>query len=419
MRKPVTLYCQLESSSSLRSKSDCRRHLAASTSVKRIALLIETSRSYGRDLLRGIKRFSVEHGGWSLFVEVRDLESAPPAWLQNWDGDGIITRSGSAAIASAVRRVGVPAVELRSQTRSNDLPFVGVDNAAVSETVYQHLRECGLQHFGVFALHTEAFFVERQDSFRQLVQKDGFCLHEFVQAGVTERPSRWERQQQRLMEWLQDLPKPIGILACTDQLGCWLLDACRRAGLRVPDEVAVVGVEDDETLTEMSSPPLSSVRLDGEGAGYRAAEILRQRIRRPNTRPKTVLLPPLKLSRRRSTELVATEDPHLATAIRLLRDQACSGIRVDDVLAHVPLSRTALERGCRRVTGRSPNQEIVHAKIRHACELLEATEMTLDEVAMRCGFSTTPYFAKVFRTLLDVTPGRFRSERSRRLEHGR
>lgn len=382
--------------------------------MKRIALLIETSRSYGRDLLRGIKRCSIEHGQWSLFVEVRDLDSAPPVWLRHWDGDGLIVRSGSAAIAAAVRRVGVPTVEVRSQTRSRDCPFVGVDNAAVGRMVYAHLRECGLQQFGVFGLRTESFFVERSRSFRSCAQTDGLEVHEFVQDGPTERPSQWERQQQQLVGWLQSLPQPIGILACTDQLGCWLLDACHRARLSVPDQVAVIGVENDETLTEMSTPSLSSVQLDGEGAGYQAAQILRRMIRRRSSTPESVLLPPLGVARRRSTELVAAADPQLAAAIRLLRSRACDGIRVADVLQQVPLSRTALERGCRQVTGRSPNQEIVSVRIRQASRYLRETEMTLDEIAARCGFSTTPYFVQVFRKLMDTTPGRFRSSKTRR-----
>ena len=106
--------------------------------MKRIALLIETSRSYGRDLLRGVKRYSVEHGPWSLFVEVRDLESKPPAWLKSWDGDGILTRSGSTAIINAVKRANVPTVELRSTRRGVGFPFVGVDNQAVGEMVARY-----------------------------------------------------------------------------------------------------------------------------------------------------------------------------------------------------------------------------------------------------------------------------------------
>ena len=384
--------------------------------MKRIALLIETSRSYGRDLLRGVKRFTVEREPWSLFVEVRDLESKPPAWLKNWDGDGILTRSGSDAIAEAVKRVGVPAVELRSTQRGSGFPFVGVDNDAVGELVVDHLRERGFQNFGVYALTTEQFFVERRDSFVRQIETGGGACYEFQQSGSTERPSQWERQQQRLIQWLADLPKPIGIMACTDQLGCWLLDACGRAGIKVPEEVAVIGVEDDQTLTAMSTPPLSSVRLAGERIGFTAAKLLDQMMRGnrasciDSRRPK--LLPPLGIMTRQSSDVVAIEDPLLSAAIQYIRQHACEGIRVDNVLAHVPVSRSALERGFRSVLGRSPNREINRVRIEKAKEVLRMTDLPLEQVSRRAGFATPQYFSHLFKTTTGKTPGQYRASGS-------
>src|SRR6056297_3166316 len=213
--------------------------------MRRVALLIETSRSYGRALMRGVKQYSVEHGPWSLFVEVRDLESKPPPWLANWDGDGILTRTGSDAIAKAVHRSGVPAVELRSPRRGSHFPFVGVDNQAVSAMVAKHLIERGFGYFGVYSIEAETFFVERRDAFIETIVRHGFRCDEHRQAGVSERSREWEKQQQELIAWIERIPKPAGVLACTDQLGCWLLDACWRSGIQVPDQIAVVGVEND------------------------------------------------------------------------------------------------------------------------------------------------------------------------------
>ena len=377
--------------------------------MKHVALLIETSRSYGRDLLRGIKRFAIEHGQWSMFVEVRDLESDPPAWLRNWNGDGILTRSGSQAIAAAVRRVGVPAVELRSTQRSPSLPFVGVDNEAVGSLVFEHLHERGFREFAVYALQTEQFFVDRLNSFTHAVEASGSSLAVLQQPGESERPSQWERQQKRLMQWLTDLPKPVGVMACTDQLGCWLLDACSRAGISVPEEVAVVGVEDDETLTELSTPPLSSVRLDAERTGYEAAKLLSRLMSGRKPRKTPLLLPPVGVTTRESSDVVAIDDPELATAIQYIRQHACDGIRVNDVLRQVPMSRTALERGCRRLLGRSPNMEINRVRIEQAKSCLRDTDMSLDEIARRCGFTTAQYMSQVFKKSTGVTPGTYRS----------
>jgi LacI family transcriptional regulator len=151
--------------------------------MRRVALLIETSRSYGRDLLRGVKRYAIEHGPWSMFTEIRDLESRPPLWLKRWNGYGILVRSGDEAIASAVKRVGVPAIELRSTRRWGSFPFVGVDNEVVGKMVAEHFLERGFRHFAVYGLDTEQFFVTRRESFISALQAHGFSCTKFRQSG--------------------------------------------------------------------------------------------------------------------------------------------------------------------------------------------------------------------------------------------
>jgi LacI family transcriptional regulator len=376
--------------------------------MRRVALLIETSRTYGRDLLRGVKRYALEHGPWSLFVEVRDLESSPPPWLRSWDGDGILTRSGSAAIATAVRRAQVPTVELRSTRRGSTFPFVGVDNSLVGAMVAEHFVERGFRNFGVFALDAEAFFVERRTSFVSALQQRGFACSVLRQPGRSEKPDEWEAQQLRLMDWLRALPRPTAIMACTDQLGCWLLDACSRLKVRVPEDVAIVGVENDETITTMSTPPLSSVRLAGEQIGYEAARILDGLMRDRKPPEGSTLLPPLCIETRQSSDIVAIDDPFLSQAIQLIRERAVTGLTIDQILAVVPISRSSLERGCRRLLGRSPNTEINRVRIEHVCRFLRETDLSLDQIAGRTGFTTPQYMLEVFRKTTGVTPGAYR-----------
>lgn len=376
--------------------------------MKRVALLIETSRSYGRDLLRGVKRYAVEHGPWSLFVEVRDLESRPPAWLKGWDGDGVLTRSGSQAIATAVKRVGVPAIELRSTRRGSGFPFVGVDNEAVAELAVQHLVERGFRHFAVYGLDTESFFTERRQHFIRKVRQQGFVCESLRQSGVTERPSQWEQQQKRLAQWIESLPRPTGVLACTDQLGCWLLDACVRMSIRVPEELAVIGVENDETLATMCSPPLSSVCLPGERVGYEAARQLDNMMRGGLGVTQPTLIAPTSIATRQSSDIVAIDDPLLAQAIQWIREHVCEGVRVADVLNAVPISRSSLERGCRAKLGRSPNEEINRARLDRVSQLLCDSDLTLTQIATKTGFNTVQYLAEMFKNSHGMTAGEFR-----------
>lgn len=378
--------------------------------MRRVALLIETSRSYGRDLLRGVKRYAIEHGPWSLFAEIRDLESPPPLWLKRWNGDGILVRSGSETIASAVKRVGVPAIELRSTRRSGGFPFVGVDNEVVGKMVAEHFVERGFRHFAVYGLDTEQFFVTRRESFISALQAHGFSCTEFRQAGKSERPSQWEQQQAKLARWLTSLTKPTGVLACTDQLGCWLLDACARAEIRVPDDVAVVGVENDESLTSLSSPLLSSVQLAGERSGYEAAAQLDVLMNGRMLKSNRTFIPPIAVITRQSSDIIAVEDPLLAMALRVIRAQAANGLSIDELLKQVPISRSSLERNCRKVLGRTPNEEINHCRIARVCELLRDTELSLDVIADRTGFQSAQYLICVFKKLRGLTPGQYRSQ---------
>jgi LacI family transcriptional regulator len=374
-----------------------------------VALLIETSRTYGRDLLRGIKRFMSEHEPWSIFTEMRALESPVPPWLVRWRGDGILTRTNSQAMADAIRKTGVPAVELRATKLRHNLPFIGVDNRWLGQMVAEHLLECGFRHFGVYELATEGYFEERRDNFIETLRRAGFPCHEYQTPDRREKPVHWEKQQAAVARWIAGLPKPIGIMACTDQLGFWLLDACRRAGVAVPEEVAVVGVENDESLCAMSTPPLSSVQFNGEQIGYQAAAMLARLMAGEPVPKEPMLVKPLGIVTRQSSDVVALENQDLAAAVRFIREHACDGITVDDVLRAVLVSRSSLERQMRNVLGRTPAAEIARVQFNRVRELLSETELSLAAIAGKVGFNYPQYMAEAFKRRFGQTPGEFRA----------
>jgi LacI family transcriptional regulator len=379
--------------------------------MKHVALLIETSRAYGRELLLGVRRYMTEHNPWSVFVELRDLESSPPSWLANWDGDGILARTGSQVMADAVTAVGVPTVELRATKLKHDFPFVGMDNRSIGRLCAHYLAELGYRSFGVYGLASEQFFEERCQSFTEAIQERGYACQSLQQSGNREKPEQWERQQASLVQWLRELPKPTAIMACTDQLGFWLLDACGRANISVPEQVAVIGVENDETLCAMSSPPLSSVSLGGERVGYEAAALLDRLMKGRKPPKKPTLFEPKGIVARRSTDTVAIADPLLSQALRMIREKASSGLRVADILRALPISRSSLERGFRVTLGRSPNEEINRVRLEHARELLIETTLNLEQIADRTGFAQAHYFSHLFAKTYGNTPGKFRKQR--------
>ena len=373
-----------------------------------VALLIETSRSYGRQLLRGVRQYISEHGPWSVFLEPRDLQSKPPPWLGHWPGHGILVRTENASMARAVRSTGLPAVELRASRVAGGLPFVGVDNRSMGQLVADHLLERGFRNFGVFELDTQEYFEQRRKNFVEAVSSAG-CSCSVFSAAHRETPALWENQQNRLARWVRGLRKPVGIFACTDVLGFWVLDACGRAGVSVPEEAAVVGVENDQTMCTMASPPLSSVRMNGERIGYEAARLLEKLMSGGTAPRRPILIEPLGVVTRQSSDTIAVEDKALALALRFMREHACDGITVEDVLAAVPMSRSTLERRMRAIVGRSPKHEILRVQLGRVEHLMFHTNLPLDVIATKSGFRHPQYLHAVFKRHFGQAPGAFRT----------
>jgi len=377
-------------------------------SIPQVAVLVDTSRSYGRDIVRGIRRHVAEHGPWSLYLEPRDLRSRFPDWLKDWRGDGILARTADAALLRRLIATGLPVVEMRTTVLEHPFPFVGMDNSVIGARVAAHFRARGFRHFGCCLDESEAFFLERSTRFVEAVAEAGLECPVF-----RSRRKNWEQHQRDLADWLRALPKPAGVFAVNDQLGFWVLDAARRAGIAVPEELAVVGAENDIMLCETASPPLSSVRLRGQAVGREAARLLGdwmagRHVPKPG---ETHLLAPGDIVTRQSSDIVAVEDARIAAALRFIRQHATEGIDVSRVAREVALSRSVLERRMKALIGRSPGEEINRLRFVAVEKLLAETDLTLAAIAARCGFSHPQYMAEAFRQRTGVTPGAFRRSR--------
>lgn len=375
---------------------------------RRVALIIETSSSYGRDLLAGIVRFRRAHHDWTVFLEQRDLTTEPPAWLARWKGHGIISRATTPKLAEAVEATGVPLVELTDRRADLGFPHIWSDDAAIGELAAEHLRERGFVHFGFCGFQSEAWSQRREAAFVAAVAGSARSCDVYNSPwhGMTARP--WEDEQRQLVRWIRSLPRPVGIMACNDVRGQHVLEACSTAEVTVPEEVAVIGVDNDQLLCQLCDPPLSSVTPNAELIGYRAAELLAQLMARRKVRQREHLVPPLGIATRQSTDVVAIDDPAIAAAISYIRENACAGITVKDVLQRVAVSRSSLERQLRKFLKRSPQQEIRHVQLKRARELLAATDWPMARIARLCGFEHPEYMHVVFRRELQMTPGEFR-----------
>jgi LacI family transcriptional regulator len=379
--------------------------------VPRVALLVETTRTYTRELLAGVKRFIAAHGPWSTFLELRALDSSPPAWLRDWDGDGILTRTFTQEMDHLISRTGLPAVELRATHLNVSRPFVGMDNASIGRSVADHFFERGYRQFAAYSLRTERFFIERVQNFVRCIESYGCQCHELPEK-LSDSVTDWEKSQQRLIKWLSLLPKPVGIFAANDQLGVRLLDACQRAGVAVPEEVAVVGAENEETLCSFATPSLTSVRFDGQTVGYKAAELLERMMTGKSIKRREILIPPKDIVVRASSHELVINDRLVANAVRLIRENARTDMNVELLCRKLNVSRSTLDRRMRATLKRSPKEEISRIRFREVERLLIETDLTMETIAELTGFTHSHYLQAAFKQIYGETPGRFRRLRT-------
>jgi LacI family transcriptional regulator len=379
--------------------------------IPHVALLIETSREYARGLLRGVARYHQEHGPWSIFFEPHGLDEPPPTWLKSWRGDGILVRIDNRRMADAILRTRIPAVDVRGAFHNLGLPFIGVDNRPVSQLAFEHLLDCGLRHFAFCGTPRGENPNQdlRCDIFCELAKQSGGDCHVHLGEGRRGQTGDWEERQQQIAKWLLGLPKPVGIMTCHDDRGHQVLEACRRAELSVPDEVAVIGVDNDPFLCNLCTPPLTSIDINPERIGYEAASQLAAMMNggKPPAEP-MLFGPPRGVAPRQSTNMLAIDDVEVATAIRFVRENAVKGITVSDVIARAIRSPSTLERRVKRLLGRSIKAEMTRVKLSRARLLLCETDLSVAKIALRSGFSEPRYFCEVFRKKEGMTATAYR-----------
>jgi LacI family transcriptional regulator len=372
-----------------------------------VALIVETSLASGRDILEGIARYVQEYGPWSVYHEPRSLEDDPPTWLQRWRGDGIIARLQNRQIAKAVLATGLPIVDVLGVVGKLHLPLVRVDNTAVGRLGAEHLLERGFRNFAYVGVRNLNWSQTRRDTFVAHLAADGRTCSVYETPQRTRSDSSWENEQNRLADWLRKRPKPLGILTSNDPQGRRVLEACRRATILVPEEAAVLGVDNDKTICAVCDPPLSSVIVDHSKIGYEAAKMLdgmMHGVRSELPDPIT----PFGVATRESTEVEVVDDRDVAMALRWIRRHACEGVSVDDVLANCLASRSTLQRRFRTLRGRTIHEEIIEARLKWACQLLAETDLPIRTIAVKTGFRHQEYLGAVFRALQGQTPGQYR-----------
>jgi LacI family transcriptional regulator len=379
----------------------------------RIALLFNGSKVYDRGIISGIGNYlSGTRAAWDLFLEEDFL--CRLKGIERWQGDGIIADFDDPLIGEALSSIKLPVVAVGGSYQDKrayprHIPYVATDNAALVKIAYEHLIEAGLSRFACFSLPpapANRWAQERESAFCQLLQRDGLTPE--VYRGLGTSAPLWDSAVEQQIAWLQGLPKPIGIIAVSDARARQLLQACLTAGIAVPEQVALIGIDNDPLTRSLTRVPLSSVIQGTETMGRTAARLLHQMLHGMPSTGVQILVPPDAVNVQASSLHQALGDPQVMQALHFIRQYACQGIKTAQVAGYVGVSRSSLESHFRAARGRTVHDEILRFKLAAAARQLEADHSPIADIAGRCGFNSAQYLHTVFRREFGCTPGEYR-----------
>ncbi len=381
--------------------------------IPQIALCISIRSTYGREIVHGIIDYSHEHGPWNILHEegwpVLDTEEFTS--LRGRRIDGLIANLHTEEQEQILRDAPFPFVNVSAFLRDSRVQVIP-DNREIGRMAAEHLLDRGFRSYGFCGRGGIHLNERRGEGFRERLREAGYGCFDYQPEGFlppSDRPSL-EKDVDAIKQWIHRLPKPVGVFAATDTRGRQAIEISQELGLMVPDEVAVVGVDNDELICNLPVPHLSSVVLKTERVGYRASALLARLMAGESPPEAPELVPPLRVATRQSSEILAVDDPDVRKALRYIRRHAAEPIRVKDILVETGVPRRSLERRFRELLGSSPGEELAKVRITMAKQRLAETEHPVAVIAEKCGFNSLPYMSEVFRKKTGQTPLAYRTQ---------
>ena len=374
---------------------------------KQVAIAFPAMTHYER-AFRGVLDYGREHGGWT-FMASPEAFTTPVQWLSGWPGDGAIVMLTSAEDTKAARRLKLPMVNLTGILPTTPIPRVTVDNRAVGRLAVEHLADCGFSRFAFYGLRDIWYSQLRLEGFRAATAAMGGACHVYEAPSPLIARRAWQGETDKLDRWLKALPKPVGLLAVTDHRARMVVDTCLRLGLTVPDDVAVVGVDNDEMTCSWTDPPLSSVDCNSYQIGRHAAALLDQLMQGDQLPQRELHIQPREVVQRRSSDVAAVEDPYVARAAKYVRDHISEAFGVEALVDHVNVSRRWLEQSFAKSLHCTPHEYICRMRVQAAKQMLAGPQkLTMRDIAEACGFHDARRFRLVFQRLENMPPGQYR-----------
>jgi LacI family transcriptional regulator len=372
----------------------------------RVLLAVEAFRAYGRQIAEGVTAWLGRHDPWDVIFERRARVLTPDLLDRHTPLSGIIAEAGRSP-AALRRRKNLPPIVYVEQTLA-DWPQVYPDDVEIGRMGAEYLRGLGLRSLAYLGHSGIPYSDSRREGMRQVARKEGLRFEEApFSVRDPQRPAK-------LIDWLHRLPRPTGLLVIHNDPARAVMELCHNEGIRVPDHLAVLAVENDEVFCDLCIPPLSAIDHNTRRIGYEAASMLDQLMKGQTPDPTRLAVPPKGVEQRTSTEVVAAENPLVVRAVRYVQEHLGEELTAREVLRRIPAARRTIEQAFRRHLDCSIGQYINRSRVDRARQLLTDTTFSSTQIAVRCGFSSAAQFARVFKRLTGTTPVAYRKEHSLR-----
>ena len=379
----------------------------------KIILLLDFAEEYSKNLMKGINAYSKEFGPWvfcrlPLFHRETKGIDGILKWAQDWGADGIIGQLYNDIEIRKIVEAGIPLIAQDFKERFGEIPNITGAYRETGKLGAEYFLKKGFTNFAFYGFRDIVWSRERAEGFEERIKIAGQKVHYFEHKKA--RSSElWFYKPSSLSRWLKALPKPIALMSCDDNQGQHITEACRHVGIRIPEEVAVLGVDNDEMICDLSDPPLSSIALDTEKGGYESAKLLDKMIRNGIHNFYDIIVEPLQVITRQSTDIYATNDNHIASSLKYIHKNIDKNLNVEDVVKQVPLSRRALEKRFVEITGYPVYKYIFNLRIEKFTQKLIDTDMSVFEIALDMGLSDSKNIARQFRQVKGCNPSEYRN----------
>lgn len=387
--------------------------LSSEPKTPRIAVMIETTRSFSRALIQGIAKYEKEHGPWQIILHEHHREAGVPEWLKDWNGDGLITRVYDPDLADFLAAAPYPVVNLAGTARHELIPTIRIDQELMAKAAVDFFLNAAFSQFAFCGYPGLRYSDEHQEAFLQELNSRGLSASTYhapdqrVTNDLNQREEFHPEGSPELIEWVLSLPERTAIFTCTDLRALQLQMCIKKAGRRIPEDLSVLGLGDESVMCNLANPELSSVRHDSIGMAKQACQRLE------NLMDKRSLAPPIPqnftITERASTDVIACKDPLLVKAMRFIRANCHKNINAQDVLSHVGRSRNTLEVRFRKHLGRTMAEEILRVQIERARLMLTRTNLSIEQTGHACGFASTAHFTRLFKKETSYTPAVYRN----------